>query len=125
MVDTGSDLSSIGEKDLSSLELDFKDLERYRDRPVVGIGGKADTFVMRDVTVIVGLGTSLEKIVELRELLVYRGHRYKKRRRRMGAKVYTREAITRYPSIMGMNLLKELELTLVVNASKEEAYLEG
>lgn len=103
--------------------IEAKHLERYTDRPVVGIGGKADTFVIRDAIVILGIDEGSEKIMQIKELLYHPGERYKKRKTK-GAMVYEREALVRHPSILGMDLLRESELKLVVDPAREEAYLE-
>ncbi len=104
--------------------LDFHDLEPFTGARVVVVGGTTvDTRVIRDPVVILGIDTGHEKIVQMKELLVHKGTR-KKKRVRKGPMVYDREVVRRGPSILGMNLLEELKMRLVVEAANKVAYLE-
>lgn len=124
IIDTGSNVSGIGEKDLSGMGLRFKNLERYTGRPVVVIGGgTVETRVLRDPVVILGIDTGYEKIILMNELLVHKGKR-KMKRVRKGPMVYEKEIVHRSPSILGMDLLEKLKMRLVVDAARKVAYLE-
>lgn len=123
IVDTGSEVSSIGEKDVKSLGLESKDLAKYVGRPIAGIGGRAKTLVVKDVTVIFGLGQGEEIIVPGRDFLYHKPVKHKKRRRR-GVQRYEEVAVIRTPSIMGMDLLKNMGLALYYDPKNGIAYLE-
>lgn len=123
IVDTGSEISSLGEKDVRSLGLESRDFEKYVGRPIAGIGGKAKTLVVRDVTIIFKTKEGEDLILPGHDFLYHKPTKYK-RRKTKGVQRYEHVAIFRAPSILGMDLLKKLNLALYYNPMKGIAYLE-
>ncbi len=124
IIDTGSNVSSLGEKDLSGMGLRFSDLEWYTGPPVGVVGGRTvETRVVLDPVVILGIESGYEKIIQMKELLAHKGTR-EKRRGRKGPKINDQEVVHRSPSILGMNLLEKLKMILVVDAEHKVAFLE-
>ena len=113
IVDTGSVVSSLGEKDIRSLGLSSRDLARYHGRPVVGIGGRARTRLVKDITIVFGAG---EAILTDIELLYHMPVRERRKR--------ARETVRSIPSILGMDLLRALDMALYCHPRKGIAYLE-
>lgn len=117
IVDTGSVVSSLGEKDIRSLGLSSKDLAPYHGRPIVGIGGRARTRLVKDITIVFGAGEVILTDIEL----LYHMPRREGRKRTPG----THETLRRAPSILGMDLLRALDMALYCHPGKRIAYLEN
>ncbi|MCK4366372.1 MAG: hypothetical protein KAW84_00300 [Thermoplasmata archaeon] len=116
IVDTGSVVSSLGEKDVRSLGLSSRDLARYHGRPIVGIGGRTRTRLVKDITIIFGAGEVILADIEL----LYHMPVREGRKRALG----TRDSVRRAPSILGMDLLMALNMALYCHPRKRIAYLE-
>ena len=117
IVDTGSVVSSLGEKDIRSLGLSSRDLTRYHGRPVVGIGGRARTRLVKDITIVFGAGEAILTDIELLYHMPVREGRKRARE--------TRETVRSMPSILGMDLLRALDMALYCHPRKGIAYLES
>ena len=100
MIDTGSQVSSIGEKDIRALEVEPKWFQRYTGPPIVGIGGRARTLVIPNVTLILTSEDGEQEIHPGYEFLYHQPRREKKRRRR-GVQVYEEKAVLRAPASSG------------------------
>ena len=114
IVDTGSVVSSLGEKDIRSLGLSSRDLARYHGRPVVGIGGRARTRLVKDITIVFGAGEAILTDIELPYHMPVREGRKR-----------ARETVRSMPSILGMDLLRALDMALYCHPRKGIAYLES
>jgi hypothetical protein len=123
LIDTGSDITSIGEKDGLAMGLDVKDLPRYTERPVVGIGGKTDTYVIEDAIIILSHKLTDEFICLDQTLYYHKAKRYKKVKQKGGFR-YAEQAISRAPSILGMDVMKKMGLILHLDWKEKKAYLE-
>ncbi|MFQ5909682.1 MAG: aspartyl protease family protein [Thermoplasmata archaeon] len=122
LVDTGASISSLGETDIRSLGLESRDLERYLGKPIVGIGGRSRTLLVRDVVTILA-SESGEEILPNHDFVFHKGTRSKKRRR-SGVQAYERVDIFRAPSILGTDLLKKFGLILYYDPTRRVAYVE-
>lgn len=116
IVDTGSVVSSLGEKDIRSLGLSSRDLVRYHGRPIVGIGGRARTRLVKDIAIVFGTGEVILADIEL----LYHMPVREGRKRAPG----THGTLRRVPSILGLDLLRALDMALYCHPRKGIAYLE-
>lgn len=123
IIDTGSPISSLGEKDAMALGLNAKDFLHYTGTPIGGIGGKAVTYLIEDVTLVLGIGTGSETFCPNETLYYYKGKEYRKTARK-GGKIYERESILRAPSIFGTDMMKKYGMMLHLDFKAKGYYLE-
>lgn len=123
IIDTGSPISSLGEKDVMALGLDVKDFPHYTGTPIGGIGGKAVTYVIEEVTLVLGIVTGSETFCPNETLYYHKGREYRKTVRKEG-KVYERESLFRTPSILGTDMMKKYGMVLHLDFKAKEYYLE-
>ncbi len=114
IVDTGSGLSFIGYKDALQMGVEFDELGPY-GRPVAGFGGAADARHLSDPCyVYVDFDKELHQVDLPEGVLVYRPSRKGSKRWK------TEESV----SLLGRDFEKASGLTLAINLSRGEAYLE-
>jgi len=124
LIDTGSGMTSIGEKEALAMGLHAKDLPRHTGPPIVGIGGKGDAFVIGDTTIILSPNETNEFICTDHTIHYLKTKKYKRVKRKGGFR-YAEQAISRAPSILGMDVLKKMGLILHLDWKEEKAYLEN
>ncbi len=123
LIDTGFNMTSIGEKDALSMGLHAKDLPRHTGPPIVGIGGKGDAFVIEDVTIILSPKETDEFICPNQTINYLKSKKYKRIKQKGGFR-YEQQAISRAPSILGMDVMKKMGLILHLDWKEKKAYLE-
>lgn len=101
LVDTGADVTMLGEKDILRIGLDYEELGRAR-KDLGGIGGKAETYVIEAIIKIEPDFVERMKVLTIRNELPEKTPKDKKKE--------LRELYQRMPSLLGRDIIEEFGL---------------
>ncbi len=109
VIDTGSPVTSLGHRDAIAMNLQVASLSRSH-RPVMGIGGFAQTFEIPDVDIILSGGGD-QAYCRL-GIIYYHRPVKRKKTKTDGVLVYHEDAVSAAPSIMGFDAFRAMQLVL-------------